>query len=43
MLLAAGPLASWRAWALWVSVPHGQWITGVLGGVADSGDTILNS
>src|SRR2546425_136527 len=34
MLLAAGPLALWGAWALWVSVPHGQWITAVLGGVA---------
>ena len=34
MLLAAGPLAFWGAWALWVSVPQGQWMTGVLGGVA---------
>jgi len=34
MLLAAGPLALWGAWALWMSVPHGQWLTRVLGGLA---------
>jgi hypothetical protein len=34
MLLASGPLALWGAWALWVSVPHGHWVAGVLGGVA---------
>ena len=34
MLRAAGPLALSGAWILWVSVPHGQWLTGVLGGLA---------
>jgi len=34
MLFAAGPLALWGAWVVWVSVPSGQWLTGVLGGVA---------
>ena len=34
MLLAAGPLALWGAWVLWVSIPHRQWLTGVLGGLA---------
>jgi hypothetical protein len=34
MLLAAGPLALWGAWVLWMSVPHGQWLMGVLGGLA---------
>ena len=34
MFLAAGPLAFWGAWVVWVSVPPGQWLTGVLGGVA---------
>ena len=34
MLQASGPLALWGAWALWVSVPHGQWLTGALGGMA---------
>lgn len=31
MLLAAGPLALWGAWALWLSLSHGPWINGVLG------------
>lgn len=34
MLLAAGPLAFWGAWVLWVSLPYGQWLVGILGGVA---------
>lgn len=34
MLLAAGPLTLWGGWALWVSMSHGQWIAGVLGGIA---------
>ena len=34
MLLAAGPLALWGAWVLWVSLPRGTWLTGVLGGLA---------
>ena len=34
MLLAAGPLALWGAWLLWVAIPPGQWLTRVLGAVA---------
>ena len=34
MLLAAGPLALWGGWALWVSVPQAHWISCVLGAVA---------
>ena len=30
MLLAVGPLALWGAWALSVSLPAGQWLTGAL-------------
>ena len=34
MLLAARPLALWGAWVLLVSIPHGQWLPGVLGVLA---------
>lgn len=34
MTLAAGPLALWGAWALWASMPRGQWVTAVFGGLA---------
>lgn len=34
MFLASGPLALWGVWVLSTSVPHGEWRTGVLGGVA---------
>ncbi len=34
MVLAAGPLALWGAWALWVALPNGHWMTAVLGGGA---------
>ncbi len=33
-LFAAGPLALWGVWVVWVAVPAGQWLTGVLGGIA---------
>jgi hypothetical protein len=32
--LAAGPLALWGVWAVWVSVHSGQWLLGVCGGLA---------
>lgn len=31
MLLAAGPLALWGAWALWVSLPGAHWMTAAFG------------
>jgi hypothetical protein len=34
MLLPAGPLALWGAWALWASIRHGPWTTTFLGGAA---------
>lgn len=34
MAVAAGPLALWGAWALWVSLPGAHWITATLGGIA---------
>ncbi len=34
MLLAAGPLALWGAWAIWMSLTNRHWIIGALGGVA---------
>ena len=34
MTLAAGPLALWGLWALWVSLPRAHWMTAVFGGAA---------
>ena len=34
MTLAAGPLALWGAWALWVSFPRAHWVNAALGGTA---------
>jgi len=34
MILAAGPLALYGAWALWVSVPRAHWVTAAIGGFA---------
>jgi len=34
MILAAGPLALWGAWALWVSLPRAHRTTAAFGGAA---------
>jgi hypothetical protein len=34
MILAAGPLALWGVWAMWVSIPLGHWMGALFGGAA---------
>ena len=44
MVLAAGPLALWGLWVLWVAVPRGRWVdaaAGVLALVTAAGLTLL--